>query len=155
AQPVAHVGVVLVLHEAQVYGVVEGAVRRDQGVLDHVPHSAVPLDPADGLQRLLSLSLEVDLGWPGNRAVRDRPVCVPRGGGTGGNRAKYRGGLLRRNWGPPAPGQGRRRGGVSPPRRAVPAPPAAALLSHPRVRSRRGGRAAGDLPVRLARARRL
>ena len=53
--------------------------------------------------------------------------------------------LRRADWGaapsdrgPADPGPGWRPGGVSPVCRAVPAPPAAALLSHPRVRSRRG-----------------
>src|SRR4029453_4318493 len=152
---VAHVGVVLILHEAQVYGVVEGAVRRDQGVLDHVPHSAVPLYPADGHRHLLSLTRQVDSGWPGNRAARDRPVCVPCRVGTDGKLAKDQRGIARSDCGPAAPGQSWRRGSVSPAGRALPTPPAVALLSHPRVLSRRGGRAAGDLAVRLARARRL
>src|SRR3984885_2236534 len=62
---------------------------------------------------------------------------------------------VRSDPGPADPGPGWRPGGVWPARRAVPAPPAAALLSHPRVRSRRGGRAAGNPAVRLAGARRL
>src|SRR5580693_2300349 len=62
---------------------------------------------------------------------------------------------VRSDYRPADPGPGWRPGGVWPARRAVPAPPAAALLSHPRVRSRRGGRAAGNPAVRLAGARRL
>src|ERR1700744_3466191 len=104
-------------------------------------------------RHVLSLSREVDPGGPGNRAARDRPVCVPRGICTDGNRATSDWRTARSDCGPADPGPGWRPGGVWPARRAVPAPPAAALLSHPRVRSRRGGRAAGNPAVRLAGAR--
>src|SRR6202046_2860406 len=54
--------------------------------------AAAPPDRPGRGRPVLSLSLELDGGGPGTRAARDRPVCVPRGISTYGNRAKKRGG---------------------------------------------------------------
>src|SRR5690349_13532943 len=48
--------------------------------------------PPDRPARGRSLSLELDPGGPGNRAARDRPVCVPRGICTNGNVRSTEGG---------------------------------------------------------------